>query len=107
MGRKKKVEEKAPIELEVMPVHEVVKRQFIVTAFSALPADYLKDEPDIRVEVEAASACAASVAMMRQFRRPSYFYVKVVDVTPPKARRRHSVEDAGCGEEDQPSEELL
>ena len=79
-----------PLELEVMPVHEIELRKFIVTAYSVLPADHLKDEPDIRVETEAPSGSAATLIMMRQYRRPSYFYVKIQDITPAKKRSRHS-----------------
>ena len=92
MGRRKQ-QPPEPLELEIMPAHEVVKRQYIVTAYSNLPADHLKDEPDIRVEIESASACSASVAMMRQYPRKSYYYVKIVDVTPAKTRTRHTVDE--------------
>ena len=94
-----------PLELEIMPVHEVVLKKFIVTAFTTLPADHLKDEPQIREEIEACSGSAAGLQVMRMHRHPSYFYMKIQDISPPKKRRRHSVEDvAGC-EEDQLSEE--
>jgi hypothetical protein len=79
-----------PLELEVMPVHEIELRKFIVTAYSVLPADHLKDEPQIREEIEACSGSAAGLQMMRMHRHPSYFYVKVVDITPAKKRHRHS-----------------
>jgi hypothetical protein len=87
-----------PLELEVMPVHEIELRKFIVTAYSVLPADHLKDEPDIRVEIEAASGCAAGVQVMRLHRRNCYYYMKIRDISPPKKRRSH-VESVECTEE--------
>ena len=92
MGKKKQVES-APVELEMMEVHETDLKKFIVTAFTALPADHLKDEPDIREEIEACSGAAATTQMMRMHRHSSYFYIKVQDISPPKKRQRHLAEE--------------
>lgn len=98
MSRRKKVVEVAPVELEVMEVHAVPARKFVVTAFTTLPADHLKDEPQIREEIEACSGSAAGLQMMRMHRHPSYFYMKIQDISPPKKRRSH-VESIECDEE--------
>lgn len=87
MSRKKQAPE--PLELEIMPAHEIVMRKFIVTAFTIMPVDHLKDEPQIREEIEADSASAASVVMLRMHRHPRYYYMTVRDITPPKKRRSH------------------
>lgn len=94
MARKKKVAT-APIELEVVEVRSTPLKKFLVTAYSALPANRESEAPDISVEIEACSASMASVLMMRQYGRPSYYYMNVADITPAtKKRRRGAVEDA-------------
>lgn len=95
MGKKRK-QPTPPIELEVRPLQDVTLRRFLVTAYSNLPADHRTEEPDIRVEVEACSGSAASVEMMRQFRRPSYYYMTITDITPAKKRRSHIEEAEEC-----------
>ena len=93
MDRKKK-QPLAPVELEVMPVHDTLMKRFIVTAYSSRPEDPSKEEPDIRLETDACNGSAASMEMMRQFRRPSYFYMTITDITPARKRKSHHVEEA-------------
>lgn len=98
MSRKKKKVATAPIELEVLEVRRTPLRRFLVTAYSSLPADRLKEEPDMRVEADACSGSVVSMQLMQQFRKSCYYYLTVKDITPARKRGNHA-ESLECDEE--------